>query len=92
MISLYDGEKMQMQADKAISCFSMVPRSADRPLLLVAGMKETAGLEIFARMEKRVHEALIKAEFCAYLQVDSSAFNISKPMFTALALARAFFV
>lgn len=52
-----------------MSCFSIVPRSADRPLLLVAGMVETAGLEIFARMEKKVHEALIKAEFCSYLQV-----------------------
>lgn len=38
-------------------------------MLLVAGMVETAGLEIFARMENKVHEALIKAEFCAYLQV-----------------------
>lgn len=57
------------QADQAVSCFSIVPRSADRPLLLVAGMVETAGLEIFARMEKKVHEALIKAEFCPYLQV-----------------------
>lgn len=52
-----------------MSCFSIVPRSADRPLLLVAGMVETAGLEVFARMEKKVHEALIKAEFCPYLQV-----------------------
>lgn len=52
-----------------MSCFSIVPRSADRPMLLVAGMVETPGLEIFARMEKKVHEALIKAEFCPYLQV-----------------------
>lgn len=48
----------------------MVPRSPDRPLLLVAGMLETAALEIFVRMEKKVHEALIKAEFCPYLQVN----------------------
>lgn len=60
---------LHVQADQAISCFSMVPRSADRPLLLVAGMKKTAGLEIFTRVEKRVHEALIKAEFCPYLEV-----------------------
>lgn len=52
-----------------MSCFSVVPRSADQPLLLVAGMVETAGMEIFVRMEKKVHEALIKAEFCPYLQV-----------------------
>lgn len=58
-----------LQAGQTLSCFSIVPRSADRPMLLVAGMVETAGLEIFARMENKVHEALIKAEFCAYLQV-----------------------
>ncbi|CAM9150457.1 unnamed protein product, partial [Hapterophycus canaliculatus] len=55
-------------ADQSVSCFSVVPRTVDRPLLIVAGMLETAGLEIFARVEKRVHEALIKAEFCPYLQ------------------------
>eukprot|EP00752_Nemacystus_decipiens_P009657 g8628.t1 len=55
-------------ADQALSCFSIVPRSADRPMLLVAGVRDTAGLEIFARMEKKVHEELIKAEFCPYLQ------------------------
>ena len=55
-----------------MSCFSVVPRSVDRPMLLVAGMAETAALEIFARMEKKVHEALIKAEFCPYLQVSRS--------------------
>lgn len=38
-------------------------------MVLVAGMLETAGLDIFARMEKKVHEELIKAEFCPYLQV-----------------------
>eukprot|EP00903_Cladosiphon_okamuranus_P012920 g12063.t1 len=54
--------------DQAVSCFSIVPRSADRPMLLVAGMTDTAGLEIFARMKRKVHEALIKAEFCPYLQ------------------------
>ncbi|CAM9971015.1 unnamed protein product [Ectocarpus sp. 6 AP-2014] len=53
---------------QSVSCFALVPRSTDRPMLLVAGMKETAGLDIFARMEKRVHEELIKAEFCPYLQ------------------------
>lgn len=57
------------QVDQSVSCFSLVPRAVDRPLLLVAGMLETAGLEIFARVEKKVHEALIKAEFCPYLQV-----------------------
>lgn len=56
----------------------MVPRSPDRPLLLVAGTLETAALEIFVRMEKRVHEALIKAEFCPYLQVIS---GMSKKLF-----------
>lgn len=56
-----------------MSCFSIVPRSADRPLLLLAGMVETVGLEIFARMEKKVHEALFKAEFCPYLQVTHEA-------------------
>ncbi|CAM9206262.1 unnamed protein product [Scytosiphon promiscuus] len=54
--------------DQSVSCFSLVPRAVDRPLLLVAGMYKTTGLEIFARVEKRVHEALIKAEFCPYLQ------------------------
>ncbi|CAM9375604.1 unnamed protein product, partial [Ectocarpus fasciculatus] len=53
---------------QSVSCFALVPRSADRPMLLVAGMLETAGLDIFGRMEKRVHEELIKAEFCPYLQ------------------------
>ncbi|CAM9103616.1 unnamed protein product [Ectocarpus sp. 13 AM-2016] len=53
---------------QSVSCFALVPRSTDRPMLLVAGMLETAGLDIFARMEERVHEELIKAEFCPYLQ------------------------
>ncbi|CAB1110919.1 unnamed protein product [Ectocarpus sp. CCAP 1310/34] len=56
------------QVQRSVSCFALVPRSTDRPMLLVAGMLETAGLDIFARVEKRVHEELIKAEFCPYLQ------------------------
>ena len=41
--------------------------------VLVASMLDSGNLEIFARVEQRVHEALIKAEFCAYLQVGHKA-------------------
>eukprot|EP00904_Undaria_pinnatifida_P002793 jgi/Undpi1/12514/HiC_scaffold_6.g02183.m1 len=54
--------------DQSISTFSMVPKLGNRPHLLVAGMSETGGLEIFARVKRTVHEALLKAEFCPYLQ------------------------
>lgn len=59
-----------------MSSFSLVPKAEGRPLLLVAGMLEGGGLELFARVEKKVHEALIKAEFCAYLQVRKRSVSV----------------
>lgn len=38
-------------------------------MLLVAGASNSGRLEIFARLEQRVNEPLIKAEFCVNLQV-----------------------
>lgn len=48
---------------------AVVPQAEGRPLLLVSGMADTDGFELYARVQRKVHEALIKAEFCPYLQV-----------------------
>lgn len=57
------------QVDQSVHSMAIVPKAEARPLLLVTGMKESAGLEFYKLIEKKVHEPLIKAEFCQYLQV-----------------------
>lgn len=55
--------------DQSLASFSLVAGSESRPMLLVAGASNSGRLEIFARLEQRVNEPLIKAEFCVNLQV-----------------------
>lgn len=60
---------------------TVVPKVEGKPTLLISGMLESGGLEIYARVEQKLHEALIKAEFCAHLQVhahDKQAYTFTR--------------
>lgn len=63
------------QADQPLSSMAIAPRAGSKPLLLVAGAVGSSGLELYARVQERVHEPLIKAEYCEHLQVRTRRFG-----------------